>query len=75
MKIKFKIDFYNFKAGEITDALIRKVGGGAWVLDQHDVIQYTNKGEFDLVVEEQPNKSVMSLRDLLGQDVKSLEFK
>lgn len=74
MKIKFKIDFCNYKAGEITDALILKCGN-AWVLDSNDSIQYANKTDFDIVVEEQPKQSVMSLRDLLGQDVKSLEFK
>lgn len=74
MKIKFKIDLCNYKAGEITDALILKCDN-AWVLDQNDSIQYANKADFDIVVEEQPKQSVMSLRDLLGQDVKSLEFK
>lgn len=85
MKIKFKVNFCNYKVGEITDALILK-DGNAWVLDQNDSIQiqYAFKADFDIVVEEQPNdivveeqpkQSVMSLRDLLGQGVKSLEFK
>ena len=74
MKIKFKVDFCNYKAGEITDALVLKCGN-AWVLDSDYNTRYINKTDYDLVVEEQPKQSVMSLRDLLGQDVKSLEFK
>ena len=74
MKIKFKVDFCSYKAGEITDALVLKCGN-AWVLDSDYNTRYINKTDYDLVVEEQPKQSVMSLRDLLGQDVKSLEFK
>lgn len=76
MKIKFKDSFCQYNIGDITDALILKCGN-AWVLDSNYSIQYASRTQFDIVQEEpQPKQPVVvSLRDLLGQDVKSLEFK
>ena len=76
MKIKFKESFCQYIIGDTADALILKCGN-AWVLDSSDSIQYATNTQFDIVQEgTQPRQSaVVSLRDLLGQDVKSLEFK
>lgn len=76
MKIKFKDSFCQYNKGDTADALILACGD-AWVLDSSDDTQYVNHTQFDIVQEEvQPKQSVVvSLRDLLGQDVKSLEFK
>lgn len=76
MKIKLKVGTGPFMSGEIIEAVISPNKTQAFFFDSTGCGSYLDSSTFEIVEEEiKTNREVTSLRSLLGQDVKTLEFK
>ncbi len=89
MKIKLLLDVGANKEGDIVDAAVAKDTSGSWFFDEIGHSHYISASKF--IVEPEPAQPsvttvtetvtttqqpiVLSIRELLGQDIKSLEFK
>ncbi len=89
MKIKLLQNIGANKAGDIVDAAVAKDRSGSWFYDELGHSNYVSASQF--IVEQEPAQPsvttvaetatttqqpiAISLRELLGQDVKTLGFK
>lgn len=75
MKIRTLVSFNSINANEIVDAALNKDKNRAMCFDSFDQPCYFYTGQFEIIGDEKEKAIVLSLRDFLGQEVKSLEFK
>jgi hypothetical protein len=76
MKIKILIDNGTIRANSIIDAAVNVEKKTAVILDEHGTVWYYFGNDFEILPQNESLKtSTVSLRELLGQDVKILEFK
>jgi hypothetical protein len=75
MKIKVLVQHGSIPANSIIDAVVSLNTNQAAAFDYDGVAWFYSSGQFEIVKEQETNSSFKSLRDLLGQDIKSLEFK
>lgn len=89
MKIKLKNDCGTVRANKIVDATINPITDIAFFYDEYGTIWNTDKTNYELVDEEMNHQNygctsttttaydnaITTIRGLLGQDIKSIEFK
>lgn len=78
MKIKLLISIGSAAYGDIVDAIIpNNPANAAYFFDSTDVYWGLVQANYEIVKEPETksNATFLSVRDLLGQDIKTLEFK
>lgn len=78
MKIKLLINIGSAVCGDIVEAITPKnPSNAAYFYDSDDVYWGVHKAHYEIVKEPETKSKalVLSIRDLLGQDIKTLEFK
>jgi hypothetical protein len=75
VKIKTLVTYGAIPYGKVIDASVSVTKTMAVYLDDTSSTIYYYSGQFEVVEESEGNKQLTSLRQLLGQDIKTLEFK
>jgi hypothetical protein len=77
MKIVLLSQTGNMPIGEIVDAAVCRSRTQAYVFDANNVGYYLIENQFDIVEEDNRTSAFVSIRDIVGQDLKqfTVEFK
>lgn len=79
MKVRINIDgFGDFRNGDIVEATVSNDTLQCYAFDNHNCGWFFGAGQFTIIEESQATKKsedIVSLKDIIGYDVRTIEFK